>query len=113
MPDFFAHKIPEGKAIQRIWPEDGALASPVTLLVKKDRATALNPITTYLTGEELARVFVDALFPSPHPAAQNQLPYDATLKWIGWDFIRANDLEAVNAAIDAVFLPTVRECGGL
>lgn len=113
MPDFFAHKIPEGKAVRRIWPEDGALASPVTLLVKKDRAAALKPITDYLIGEELARVFVDALFPSPHPAARNRLPDGATLKWIGWDYIRANDLEAVNAAIDAVFLPTVRESGAV
>ena len=89
LPDFFAHKIPEDKAIKKIWPEDGALASPVTLLVKKERAAALRPIADYLTGEELARVFTDALFPSPHPAAQNQLPAGATLKWIGWDFIRA------------------------
>ena len=109
MPDFFAHKIPDGKAIQRIWPEDGALASPVTLLVKKERAAALKPITDYLTGEELARVFVDALFPSPHPDVQNHLPAGAGLKWIGWDYIRANDLEQANAAIDAVFLPIVRE----
>ncbi|BBO86462.1 hypothetical protein DSCO28_70280 [Desulfosarcina ovata subsp. sediminis] len=113
MPDFFAHKIPAGKSVQRIWPEDGALASPVTLLVKKARAAALKPITDYLTGEELARVFVDALFPSPHPAAQNRIPTNAGLKWIGWDYIRANDLEAVNAAIDEVFLPTVRESGAV
>jgi ABC-type Fe3+ transport system substrate-binding protein len=113
MPDFFAHKIADGKAIQRIWPEDGALASPVTLLVKKERAAALKPIADYLIGEELARVFVDALFPSPHPAAQNRLPDGAGLKWIGWDYIRANDLEAVNAAIDAVFLPIVRKSEGV
>lgn len=37
MPDFFAHKIPQGRAVNQIWPEDGALASPVTLLVKKEK----------------------------------------------------------------------------
>ena len=113
IPDFFAHKIPDGKNVQRIWPEDGALASPVTLLVKKERAAALKPITDYLTGQELARVFVDALFPCPHPGVENRIPEDATLKWIGWDYIRANDLEAANAAIDKVFLPAVKKSGAV
>lgn len=113
MPDFFAHKIPESKAVRRIWPDDGALASPVTLLVKKARAAALKPITDFLTGGEMARVFVDALFPSPHPAMQNRIPAGAGLKWIGWDYIRANDLEQVNREIDAVFMPTVRGEGAV
>ena len=111
MPDFFAHKIPEGKAVQRIWPEDGALASPVTLLVKRARAASLKPITDFLLSEEMARVFADALFPTPHPAAENRMPDGASLKWIGWDYIRANDLETVNSEIDAVFLPTVNAGG--
>ncbi|MGD9504318.1 MAG: ABC transporter substrate-binding protein [Syntrophobacteraceae bacterium] len=107
MPDFFAHKIPDRKAVRFIWPEDGALASPVTLLVKKDKAEALKPVTDYLLGAEMAKVFAGALFPTPRPDVPNQMPPGAGLKWIGWDYIRGNDLEKVNAEIDATFLPIV------
>ncbi len=112
MPYFFARKIPPKKPIELIWPRDGALASPVTLLVKKKTAEQLKPIIDYLMGEALARIFVAAYFPSPHPSIEHPLPENAGLKWLGWDYIHANDLEAVNADIDRVFLPAVRNFGG-
>ena len=112
MPDFFAHKIPKREAVKLIWPQDGALASPVTLLVKAKRAAAVKRITDYLTGEALARVFAGACFPSPHPGVDNPLPAGAGLNWLGWDYIRANDLETINAEIDQVFLPAVQQRGG-
>jgi ABC-type Fe3+ transport system substrate-binding protein len=107
MPDFFAHKIPDRRAVKLIWPEDGALASPVSLLVKKEQADVLKPITDYLIGEAMARVFAGAFFPTPHPEVPNNLPPNAGLKWLGWDYIRANDLERLNGEIDEVFLPSV------
>ena len=109
MPHFFAKKIPTRKAVKLIWPEDGALASPVTLLVKKDRAQALKPVIDYLTGEELARVFTGASFPAPFKSIDNHLPDHAGLKWLGWDYIRTNDMEKINMEIDRIFLPAVQE----
>lgn len=111
MPDFFSRKIPERRPVARIWPEDGALASPVTLLVKKEKAGLLKPITDYLTGEALARLFAGAHFPSPHPLAAVDLPAGG-LKWLGWDYIRQNDIEALNAEIDRLFLPAVAKGAG-
>jgi ABC-type Fe3+ transport system substrate-binding protein len=111
MPDFFARKISADRAVQLIWPEDGALASPVTLLVKREKAGRLKPIIEYLTGEDLAQVFVGAYFASPHPFVQNRLPDYAGLKWLGWNFIHDNDLAAVNAEIDRVFQPAVFQGG--
>lgn len=111
MPHFFAHKIPARKAVKVIWPEDGALASPVSLLVKKEKAARLKPITDYLTGEELARVFAGAFFPSPHPAVEAGAALEGPLKWLGWDYIRANDMAQINAEIDLIFLPAVQEGG--
>lgn len=108
MPDFFARKIPSHKAIQLIWPEDGALASPVTLLVKKKKAHLLKPITDYLLSEAMAQVFNGARFPTPYPGIDTGLPANADLKWLGWDYIRANDIEKTNAEIDAAFLPAVQ-----
>ncbi len=106
MPDFFSRKIPERRPVKRIWPEDGALASPVTLLVKQKRAEALKPITDYLTGGSLAKLFAGAHFPSPHPDAAVDLP-PGGLKWLGWEYMRANDIEALSDEIDRLFLPHV------
>lgn len=109
MPDFFAHKIARQEKVRIIWPEEGGLISPVTMLVKKERADQLRAVTDYLTGAELAEVFAGAWFPSPHPTANNALPKGARLKWLGWDYLRQNDLGEVNAAIDEIFLPIARD----
>ena len=109
MPDFFARKISAFKPVRLIWPEDGALASPVTLLVKTGRAEALKPITDYLCGEDVARLFVGAYFPSPHPGIDNMLPSGHGLKWLGWGYIRSHDIEKVNAEIDRLFMPFVEK----
>ncbi|ABA89344.1 protein of unknown function, DUF1858-containing [Syntrophotalea carbinolica DSM 2380] len=109
MPDFFAHKIARPDKVRIIWPEEGGLISPVTMLVKKQRAAQLKTVTDFLTGAELAKVFAGAWFPSPHPDVTNTLPPGARLKWLGWDYLRHNDLAEVNAAIDEIFLPAVRK----
>ncbi|APG26543.1 hypothetical protein A7E78_00890 [Syntrophotalea acetylenivorans] len=107
MPEFFAHRVKHQERIRIIWPADGALASPVTLMVKKDRVAELQPVLDYLTGKELGKVLVGARFPTPHADLPGELQ-EKPLKWIGWEFIRANDLAVVNAAIDDVFMPAVK-----
>lgn len=107
MPYFFANKIPPRKMVRFIWPEDGSLASPITLLVQKKKSKTLKPIIDFLNGKQLAKIFVDAHYPSPHPGIRNNLPATPGLKWLGWDFIHANDLGRINDEIDAVFLPAV------
>jgi ABC-type Fe3+ transport system substrate-binding protein len=111
MPYFFSQKISEKRSVKLIWPKDGALASPVTLLVKKKRRDVVKPVVDYLVSEELARIFVAAHFPSPHSAIQNPLPVSGGLKWLGWDYIHANDLEEMNVEIDNIFLPIVAKGG--
>lgn len=113
MPYFFARKIDLKKSVKLIWPEDGALASPITLLVKKKKRAELKAIIDYLTSAELAQVFVDAYFPSPHPAIATPLSVNTGLKWLGWDYIHTNDLELVNERIDRIFLPAARKGGSI
>lgn len=107
MPEFFARRILQTDRVRILWPEDGALVSPVTMLVKKDRASQLKEIADFMTGPELAAMFAGAGFPALHPAAPNRLPPGAPLKWLGWDFLRQHDLGQLNADIDAEFLPAV------
>jgi ABC-type Fe3+ transport system substrate-binding protein len=111
MPEFFAHRVKNRRQIAILWPEEGALASPVTLQVKRSRVDELRPVLDWLTGPELARALVGARFPVPHSGVEGELQ-EAPLKWLGWDYIRRHDIAALNAAIDAVFLPAVREVTG-
>ncbi len=107
MPEFFAHRVKNKDKIAIIWPEDGALASPVTLQVKKEKVEDLKPVLDYLTGPDLAAALVDARFPVPHANVAGELQ-DAPLKWLGWQWLRENDIFKVNAEIDKVFLPAVQ-----
>jgi len=107
MPEFFAHRVKNQSRIKIIWPTDGALASPVTLQVKREKVAELKPVLEWLTGPELARALVGARFPVPHAEIEGELQH-APLKWLGWDWLRQNDIRQVNAGIDRIFLPAVK-----
>jgi len=104
MPLFFANNIKNRENISIIWPTDGALVSPVTMLVKADKREELRYLTDFLTGSEVAGICAGAAFPALHPTVDNKLPDDATFKWIGWDYIKNNDLKALIADTNAAFL---------
>lgn len=107
MPEFFAHRARKQDRIQIIWPEDGALASPVTLQVKSSSVEKLRPILDYLTGKDLARVLVGARFPVPHDDIEGEVQ-DKPLLWLGWDYLRRDDLLELNREIDTIFMPRLK-----
>ena len=111
MPEFFAHRVKERDRVAIIWPREGALASPVTLQVKREKAAALRPVLDWLCGEELARVFAGARFPVPHAQLAGELQ-EKPLWWLGWDYLRQHDLTELNATIDATFLPALPKVAG-
>lgn len=106
MPAFFADRIRHQERIEVIWPDDGALASPVILQVKPEKKEELKPVLDYLVGRQLAQILAGAGFPVPHAdvAADVQTK---PLKWLGWDFLRQNDLPTLNVEIDKIFMPLV------
>jgi ABC-type Fe3+ transport system substrate-binding protein len=107
MPEFFAHRARKQERIRIIWPEDGALASPVTLQVKSSKVEELRPILDYLTSEDLAQVLVGARFPVPHGNIEGDVQ-NKPLLWLGWDYLRRDDLLELNRVIDTIFMPRVK-----
>ena len=104
MPAFFAERIRHQERIKLIWPDDGALASPVILQVKPEKKEELKPVLDYLVGRRLAQILAGAGFPVPHADVDADVQ-GKPLKWLGWDFLRQNDLPALNVEIDKVFTP--------
>lgn len=104
MPEFFAKRIKNSLRYRIVWPEDGALASPVTLQAKKEKLSELQPILDFLTGPELSQTLASVGF----PVARNDVNAKAQTKpllWLGWDYLYDNDLPALNRQIDSIFMP--------
>ena len=108
MPYFFARLIKRKDRVTIVWPEDGAIASPVSMLVKRDPGGDLARIARFFAGGDVARLCARAFFPSHHPAARADLPEHAPLKWLGWDFVRDEDMDACQERIMEQFLPVYR-----
>lgn len=103
MPLFFAENLRHKEHISIIWPEDGALISPVSMLVKADKRDKLADILAFFTSEQVAAIFAGAHFPAVHPKVDNGLPDIATFKWIGWDYICTHDIRQVIASANSAF----------
>ncbi len=104
MPLFFANSMGQREGVSVVWPEDGALVSPVTMLVKTEKQEELRDLIEFLTGAEVAGICAGASFPALHPQVENQLPEGATFKWIGWEYVRNNDLKELTQTANAAFL---------
>lgn len=111
MPLFFANTIKKRDDVSIVWPTDGALVSPVTMLVKADKREELSVLIDFLAGAEVAGICAGAAFPALHPEVDNRLPDDAVFKWIGWDYVKNHDLKALIAATNDAFLRTFRGTG--
>ena len=107
IPAFFAESTRQPDYIKVIWPEDGAAASPLYFLAKKnahERLTALiNFFTIGFASIESAAWFVPMSATGPV-----RLPSQARLKWVGWDFIEEHDVNALRDTLNASFRSMVR-----
>ncbi|TWH46494.1 ABC transporter substrate-binding protein [Sporomusa sp. KB1] len=108
MPDFFAHTISSTSTIEIVWPEDGALVTPLFFMVKANKAEKFKELVDFLTGPQVGQICANAYFPSVHPDVSNRLPIDATFKWLGWDYIKEHDIEALIKKLNNWFLVSYR-----
>lgn len=102
IPLFFAEstKLPDHVSV--VWPEDGAAASPLYLLAKKSEAARMAPVLDFFAngfgGIDSATWFVPVDGSRP-----SRLPEHARLKWVGWDFVRKNDVNSLRDVLALKF----------
>ena len=95
MPYFFTKMTKGGGSMEAVWPEDGAIVSPIFMLAKEERAEELQPVVDFFASKEVGETLShQGLFPSLHPEVDNQLEDDVPLMWLGWDKILETDLTA-------------------
>ena len=71
MPYFFAQKIKNKDRVTIRIPKEGAIASPVQMLVKKNSLDKVKEITDFLCSTEFGQLCADAYFPSANPDVRN------------------------------------------
>jgi ABC-type Fe3+ transport system substrate-binding protein len=103
MPYFFANAAPRQGDVEIIWPEDGALASPLFVMVKQSAQKSLAPLLDFFLGPETAAIAGGALLPPTHPEATPGLPEGAAVRFIGWDTLETHDLGPLIAQSGALF----------
>lgn len=104
MPYFFTKMARMVPSLEIIWPEDGAVLSPIFMLTKKSSLKRVKPIAEYLSSQPVGELLAQkGLFPSLHPDVDNLLDFDHPWKWIGWDYIYQHDIGALIQETKALF----------
>ncbi|MGD8777426.1 MAG: ABC transporter substrate-binding protein [Ignavibacteria bacterium] len=101
MPYSFACKIRNEK-FSLVWPEDGAIVSPVQILVKKGAKEKHKDIIDFIFGSQLAETMEQQGFPAFTQDNLKRYP-GKTLKWLGWEFIYKNDIGTLKDKTQEVF----------
>lgn len=112
MPYFFTKTVQPGGTMKAIWPEDGAIVSPIFMLAKKKRAKELQPVVDFFASKSVGETLShQGLFPSLHPEVDNKLADITPMMWLGWDKILRTDLSREIARCEELFSASFK--GGL
>ncbi|MBI9009072.1 MAG: ABC transporter substrate-binding protein [Tenericutes bacterium] len=95
MPYFFTKMALPGSVMQAVWPEDGAIVSPIFMLTKKSKEEGLKAISEFFLSKEVGEILSHkGLFPSTHKDVDNKI-LNPKFNWIGWDYIDNNDIGTI------------------
>lgn len=103
LPLFFARLVPRREGLRIVWPREGAIASPVTLFVRREAPAHVLELARWLCGPEVADLCDGVGLPSCRPGRGWTIPEGRDVLWIGWESIRGNDLAMNLEALQTKF----------
>ncbi len=110
LPYFFTKTVREGSTMTAVWPEDGAIISPLFMLAKADRLDKLQDVIDFFASKETGEILShQGLFPSTHPEVNNKLGKDKGFSWLGWDYIYSIDIAKTIKKCEDLFEESVHE----
>lgn len=96
MPYFFTKMVKENGTMKAVWPEDGAVISPIFMVTKGEKEEDVKEIANFFGSKEIGEVLSHTgLFPSANPLVDNNIPKENKYMWVGWDFIENEDIAKV------------------
>ncbi|MEF9933599.1 MAG: ABC transporter substrate-binding protein [Cetobacterium sp.] len=108
MPYFFSKMIKEDGPMSVVWPEEGAIISPIFMLTKKSKEKELKKIAEFMSGEAVGNIISQqGLFPSVNPNVKNPTS-GKPMMWVGWDYIYNNDIGKLIKHCEEIFNEGVR-----
>lgn len=111
MPYFFTKMARMVQSLEIVWPQDGAILSPIFMLTKRSSLDRVRPIAEYLSSRPVGEILAQkGLFPSLHPEVDNQLDFAHPWKWIGWDYIYRHDIGALIHQTNRIFEDSMNAC---
>lgn len=109
MPYFFTNMIRENDPMVPVWPEDGAIISPIFMLSKSEKSEKLKPLVDFFASKEVGEILShNGRFPSVNPEVDNKLDETQKFMWVGWDFINSNDIGKLIASCEDIFNRSVK-----
>lgn len=104
MPYFFTKMITGKGPMVPIWPEDGAIISPIFLLSKASKEEKLRPLVDFFVSKEVGEILSrNGRLPSTNVEVENNLEENQKFMWIGWDFINKNDIGSLIKECEDIF----------
>ncbi len=93
MPFFFTKMTRPGGTMEAVWPKDGAIISPIFMLSKRNKRDQVQPIVDFFASKGVGEILShNGRFPSTHPDVDNLIPKENKYMWLGWDYIKNNDI---------------------
>jgi ABC-type Fe3+ transport system substrate-binding protein len=105
MPYSFAIKIRNTERYKIIIPTNGAIASPVQMLVKKGAYQKHRKIIDFIVGKKMGTAFEKLGFPSVNPDGSEILK-NKNIFWLGWDYLNQFDIANIKDDIQKIFFAT-------
>lgn len=110
MPYFFTKMTKRGGPMKAVWPSDGAIISPIFLLSKKDKKEKVKPIVDFLASKKVGEILShNGKFPSVNPDVDNMISSDHKYMWLGWEYIKNNDIGKLIQKCETIFNESIKE----
>ena len=113
IPYFFSRMTLKSKVIKSIWPEDGAIICPIFMLVKRSSLPEAEAVARMFLSKEVGEGLAHrGLFPVLNPEVDNRLPEGSRFSWLGWDYIRQNDIGELIPRLEKLFQASLAKAQG-
>lgn len=104
IPWFFGRMTLGSRIIRVEWPSDGAIVSPIFMLVRRAGLERSRELAELFLSREAGEVLSHrGRFPVLDPAVDNQIPEGGRFSWLGWDYILGHDIGALIPEVNAIF----------